>query len=129
MEIENEFYLQDKRSYVGNDILWWAKDGRGYTTDLNCAHVYTKEKALAQNKCRYTDVPWPKSYVDGKTRPAVDMQYVDIQTALQGTDIKLSQPEKPKKETYRCENCGVFVSESEYYRSVYHGEPCRKCED
>lgn len=29
------FYLQDSRSYVGNDVLWWAKGGgEGYTTDL-----------------------------------------------------------------------------------------------
>lgn len=127
--MSDQFYLQDKRQYVGNDILWWAKDGRGYTTDLSMAHVYTKDEAIRQNQSRLTDVPWPKAYVDAKTRPAVDMQYVDIQVALEGTDIILAQPEKPKREKYKCEHCGKFVSEEEYYSRVYGGHPCRNCED
>ena len=88
-ETEDEYYLQDKRSYVGNDILWWAKNGAGYTTDLSKAHVYTKQQAINQHKCRETDIPWPKSYIDTKIRPAVDMQYVDIEIALQGTGVTL----------------------------------------
>lgn len=37
--IKSEYYLQDKRQYVGNDMLWWAKDGAGYTTDVSKAAV------------------------------------------------------------------------------------------
>ena len=69
-----QFYLQDKRQYVGNDLLFWAKDGKGYTTDLRKAHVYTKEEAFKQNRMRDTDIPWPKEYIDSKVRPAVDHQ-------------------------------------------------------
>ena len=58
--MSEQFYLQDKRGYVGNDILWRAKDGKGYTTDLSNAEVYTEEKAMALHRCRETDVPWPK---------------------------------------------------------------------
>ena len=126
--METEFYLQDNRSYVGNDILWWAKDGKGYTTDLSKAEVYTKDDAVRQNESRETDVPWPKTYVDSRTRPAVDMQYVDIETALQDTDIKLAKSPKPKKQIFNCGHCGRFVDESDYYARVYNGEPCRKCE-
>ena len=109
------YYLQDKRSYVGNDILWWAKGGMGYTTDLSKAHVFTKEEAVQHHQWRETDIPWPKDYVDGKTRPAVDMQCVDIDIALQGTGIELIKPQKPKKDTYRCDGCGQFMSEYQYY--------------
>ena len=55
----DEYYLQDKRSYVGNDILFWA-DGGGYTTDVSKAEVFTKDRALRLNQSRETDVPWPK---------------------------------------------------------------------
>lgn len=72
---DQEFYLQDSRDYVGNDVLWWMEAG-GYTTDLNKAEIFTKEAAYRQNKMRETDIPWPKSYIDGKSRPAVDMQYI-----------------------------------------------------
>ena len=68
------FYLQDKRSYVGNDVLWWAKNGNGYTTDLRKAHVYTEDEANAQHKMRETDIPWEKEFIDSISRPVVDMQ-------------------------------------------------------
>lgn len=122
MSKETEFYLQDNRSYVGNDILWWADKG-GYTTDLSKAQVWTKEKATSQNRCRETDIPWPKKYVDEKTRPAVDMQNVSIKDALKGTDIELYQPPKPpRKPTEKCYHCGKFITEEEYYTT------CNKCE-
>tara|TARA_R110001583_G_scaffold9243_8_gene43951 strand:- start:531 stop:914 length:384 start_codon:yes stop_codon:yes gene_type:complete len=123
------FYLQDKRQYVGNDILWWAKDGKGYTTDISKAHVFTKDEAVKHNQGRETDVPWPKEYIDGKTRPAVDMQYVDIDVALKDTGITLKKPEKPKRETFKCHHCGRFVDQYDYYSRVYAGEPCSRCED
>lgn len=85
------YYLQDNRSYVGNDLLFWAKDGAGYTTDLNKAEIYSRKSALGQHRCRETDIPWPKEYIDAKTRPAVDMQYVDIDIALNGTGIELTE--------------------------------------
>lgn len=117
------FYLQDKRSYVGNDILWWAKNGQGYTTDLSRAEVYTKDDAIAQHKCRETDVPWPKEYIDSKTRPAVDMQYVDIDEALKETGIALIKPKKLKRDPSRCCHCGVFLSEADIYSSI----GCKRC--
>jgi len=113
--MNNQYYLQDNRSYVGNDILFWAKDGKGYTTDLSKAHIYSKEDAVSQHKCRETDIPWPKDYIDARTRPAVDMQYVDIETALQDTGIKLIKPEPYKKTTYKCYKCGRFMSEVQYW--------------
>lgn len=84
----DEWYLQDKRSFVGNDMLFWAKDGKGYTTDLRAAHVYTKAEAESKQRMRITDVPWPKTYIDSKARPAVDMQYV------KKSEAALLNPEK-----------------------------------
>lgn len=95
---EQLFYLQDSRGYVGNDVLWWAKNGNGYTTDLSKAHVYTKDEAVKQHEMRETDIPWPKDYIDAKTRPAVDMQYINRAEALEGTGIVLCKPQKPKAE-------------------------------
>lgn len=116
------YYLQDKRQYVGNDVLWWAKNRAGYTTDVSKAHIFTKDEAVRQHRSRETDIPWPKDYIDGKTRPAVDMQYVDIDIALQGTGIELIKPERQRKETYRCNGCGIFMTEYQYY-----AEDCHRC--
>ncbi len=117
----DEFYLQDSRSYVGNDILFW-RDGGGYTTNVNEAEVFTKEAALRQNRSRETDIPWPKNYIDNKTRPAVDMQYTNIKSALRGLGITLFKQPKAPKQRYRCCYCGVFISEYQNY-----GSECPKC--
>jgi len=77
----DEFYLQDSRSYVGNDMSFWAKGG-GYTTDVSKAQVYTKLQAVSQHESRNSDIPWTKAYIDSKTRPAVDMQYVNHNEAM-----------------------------------------------
>lgn len=74
--MSNEYYIQDKRDYVGNDMLWWRKGG-GYTTDIDQAEVFSEEMALKTNKNRSSDVPWPKDYIDQKTSRVVDMQNVD----------------------------------------------------
>ena len=93
--MDDKYYLQDSRSYVGNDMQFWAKDGQGYTTDLRKAHVYTKYEAENQHQCRETDIPWPKDYIDAKTRPAVDFQYVSVEEALKDTGITLIKPQRP----------------------------------
>lgn len=111
----DEFYLQDSRSYVGNDMLFWAIDGKGYTTDLRKAHVYTQAEAQRAHEHRETDIPWPKAYIDARTRPAVDVQYVDRDIALQGTGIKLTKPRRPRPEMINCGGCGRFVKEDDRY--------------
>jgi rubrerythrin len=105
-----QFYLQDSRGYVGNDVLWWANEG-GYTTDLSKAEIFTQEKAVKQHQCRKTDIPWPKDYIDHKTRPAVDMQYINLDEALKDTNIILAKPQKKKAEKLNCHECGQFLSE------------------
>lgn len=111
--MSDEFYLQDSRTYVGNDVMFWAKDGKVYTTDLRNAQVYSKEDALAHHNGRNTDIPWPKAYIDGKSRPAVDMQYINRDITLADTGIVIA---KPKKHIVRnkCNGCGKFLSRHDY---------------
>lgn len=51
---EKSYYILDARSCVGNCALWWGKDSRGYTCNLDEAGLYTLEEALSH---RDTDVP------------------------------------------------------------------------
>lgn len=115
------YYVQDSRSYVGNDVLWWAKDGCGYTTNIKKAHVYDKEQAVRMNRNRSSDIPWPKRYIDDKIQPTVDMQRIETREALRGTGIKLSKPKKYRSPPINCNGCGRFIRESE----MYHG--CSNC--
>lgn len=110
----DEFYLQDSRNYVGNDMMFWAKGG-GYTTDMRKAQVYTKAVAVRLHQMRETDIPWPKEYIDARTRPAVDMQYVKRADALAGTGIELRKPPRKQPDTTNCAGCGRFIGGTERY--------------
>lgn len=119
---DDEYYIQDSRDHVGNDMLFWAIDGKGYVTDMRKAHVYTKAEAVAQHERRITDIPWPKAYIDSKTRPAVDMQYVKRAEALAGTGIELRKPVPQKPDVMNCTGCGRFIGGTARYL-----DNCRNC--
>jgi hypothetical protein len=77
----SQFYLRDTRSDVGSTCIFWAKDGAGYVTDLNKAHVYTKEEAQRYFDSRDTDIPYSKEQVDQAATVRVDHQYLpDVAT-------------------------------------------------
>jgi hypothetical protein len=121
--MEDQFYLQDSRQCVGNDILWWAINGAGYTCDIRKAHVFTREEAVSHHKSRRSDIPWPKSYIDGKTRPVVDMQNVKIEDAIKGHKIRIL---KEKRERYKmgktrgnCPVCGKITWDYNPYENAY----------
>lgn len=116
----DEYVLQDRRSYLGNALVFW-RDGGGYTANIEDAEVFTKEQAIRQNQTRETDIPWPKSYFTGKTTAIVDAQHVSISDALKGTGIKLYKQPKPKYVPERCWHCGCFINEEQKYTS------CPKC--
>jgi hypothetical protein len=113
--VSDQFYLQDSRSYCGNDVFWWAKKANGYTTDLRQAQVFTKEEVQKMHDARETDIPWPKEYIDAKTRPAVDVQHIKKTEALAGTGIVLRKPEKPKPYKFNCSGCGRFLNDVDRY--------------
>lgn len=108
------FYLQDSRSYVGNDVLWWSKEG-GYTTDLSKAATFVQEEAMRMHVFRGTDIPWPVPYILMKVRPAVDMQYINREEALAGTGITLIKEPKPSPEVHRCRGCMRFLSNAQFW--------------
>lgn len=76
--MNDKFYLQDSRSHVGDGMSFWAKEGKGYYTDLDKCELYTKEQA-----CRHrdTDIPWPKDYIDARSHLGVDCQLLSLDDA------------------------------------------------
>lgn len=53
------YYIRDTRQVVGNCALWWAKDGAGYTTQLEEAGEWPEEEALEKQRSRETTVAVP----------------------------------------------------------------------
>jgi hypothetical protein len=63
------YYIQDARSYSGNSVLWWQKEGKGYTTNLADAM-----KVEADWRGRATDALWACDLVDAYATRQLDMQ-------------------------------------------------------
>lgn len=75
------YYVQDRRSYVGNAVLWWAKNANGYVTDLKKAHKYTWDE-IQVFKPRDTDIIWESEHVENAIREYVDAQGLDKEFSL-----------------------------------------------
>lgn len=75
-DAEPMFYIQDTRSFVGNCPVWWGPNGNGYVTRLDEAGRFTEQEAIAQNRTRGTDVPWPCAEIDKLGRITVDVQHM-----------------------------------------------------
>lgn len=78
----NEYILQNVHAkYVGNCILFWRKNGAGYTPDLDDAEIFTKEEA--ERTVRYSDTGkfrmFEKSYLESIAERHVDMQNLEIE--------------------------------------------------
>jgi hypothetical protein len=84
-----KYYIQDTRQVVGNCALWWAADGKGYTTQLEEAGVYEEAEANQIGRGRDTDRPVP---VDVAKRASVthvrverlDREMMDAQFTKRG---------------------------------------------
>lgn len=85
------FYIQDTRSYVGNAVLWWAKEGKGYTTDLDEAALYTAEEAARIHRNRESDKPIAQSIAEQAVVRCVDatrLREARSKKAPEGTTTK-----------------------------------------
>lgn len=71
------FYLQDSRSNVGSRAMFW-RNGGGYTSNLDQAEQFTRERSVRQYECRETDLPWPVDYVRALAQVGVDFQDLEL---------------------------------------------------
>ena len=69
------FLLQDSRSNVGSRAMFW-REGGGYTSNLDQAEQFTRERAVKLYESRNSDLPWPVDYVRDRAELGVDCQYI-----------------------------------------------------
>jgi nitrogen fixation-related uncharacterized protein len=84
MKGEKLYYIQN--GYIGNAVLWWGIDSKGYTTDFEKAGKYTKEEAKRIIQ-RPEDRAWECNYVDKNIKARkliIDGQYLDSKKCLKG---------------------------------------------
>lgn len=77
------YYIRNE-GYVGNALVWWCEDGKGYTTDIRKAGKYTLERAKQICK-RDVDSAYKCSYIDNlliAQKLIIDCQYVKLENQL-----------------------------------------------
>lgn len=73
---DKSYYIQDRRSFLGNSVVWWALNGCGYTSDITKAQKYTKDE-VARRSWRDTDIIWFSDHVEQHIKQHVDSQYLE----------------------------------------------------
>lgn len=84
----DEYIIQDSRSFAGNICYWWAKDDKGYTTDLDRAERYTFESAKKICLSRATDKMYLAQSVEFVAKRTVDSQFLPTTTELENRENK-----------------------------------------
>lgn len=106
--------------FDGNDILFVGDEGRAF--DFEEAAVFELEEAceLAAENSNYRIYPYDD--IKAIVRLTVDATHIQPKACADFAGFTLNEPPKPRKPVYRCEGCGVFMSEYQRYVSE-----CRKC--
>ncbi|WP_158657903.1 hypothetical protein [Agarilytica rhodophyticola] len=128
----NEYVIQHKNYYNGNDILFFTDCGQSY--DYSKAKVFTKFNAmrfvkhsgLSANSCKI----FSKSSIDKIARPTFQFGNIDTRTMITKPGIKYNRPKRKRPTTgktrHNCFNCGKivwdYIPDGEIYCS-------RECED
>lgn len=70
-----EYYIASPYNTVGNCVLWWAEDAKGYTCNLKAAWRVSKEKALSILSDKRGDKAYLASDIDKLSVQHFDFQY------------------------------------------------------
>lgn len=81
--MNNRFYMLCLRETVGINASFHCKNGNGYSTNIDLAHVYTLEEAQkAWDNGREIDLPISADHVDALAAIHVDCQYVPSESVI-----------------------------------------------
>ena len=58
------YYVEDSRQIIGNCMLFWCAEAKGYTCNLAEAGKYTGTEVMGM---RDTDIPWPVEFIEAHT--------------------------------------------------------------
>lgn len=96
-QIDEPWVVVDKRSVVGNSVMFHRVNHQGYTCDLRAAHLWTKEDAQKCAAWRETDVAFPYSEVARLVQHHVDCQdlYAKEERDMPHTLVDLPKQKEP----------------------------------
>ena len=85
--MKNKFYLRSPHGNTGSNMVFHAIDGKGYTSNLDLAHVYTLEEAQKEwELARDGEYPISADHIDSLSSWKVDHQYLPSKSDLSPSD-------------------------------------------
>ena len=80
----DRFYMACLRDTVGSNMSFHCRNGQGYASDINKAHVYTLEEAQnSWNRGRDIDLPVSADAIDAAAVWHVDHQHIPGESVLE----------------------------------------------
>jgi hypothetical protein len=73
------YYIQSLKhgGYVGDCVLWWAKNSQGYTINIDNAQDYSEQEAIEICTHYPSDyIVWDKDFIDSIVSRFVDGQHL-----------------------------------------------------
>lgn len=104
----------------GNDVPFVGENGR--TFEFDEAKVFELEQGCVLAATNYNYRIYPYDDIKAIVRLTVDAAHVQPKACADFAGFTLNEPPKCRKPVYRCDGCGVFMSEYQRYTS-----DCRKC--
>lgn len=93
---EELYYIQDTRQYADDLVIWWRKDSRGYTTDIELAQTYSKAETEVASRTlngrHPVHVAWPKILVDDLRSKTIEREKLN---GFKNRSVILSPFRKP----------------------------------
>jgi len=111
-------YVHQHGDWNGNDVYWVGAHHR--TVNLDHAEAMSLELAQEIFGINERFQFWPVAFIDSIARRIVHRQDVDTKKALRGTGITLRKPKPLSKPRYRCEPCGRFLRQIDFYGGCPH---------
>lgn len=84
-EKEKLYYIQKNGDYLGNAIMWWKENNKGYTADIKKAKKFTEETFKLITNCSDKFTVWECDYIDNNKESlmlVVDHQYLDLNKSI-----------------------------------------------
>lgn len=107
------YYLQSikHRGFIGNSVLWWAENSRGYTCNIDKAGIYSEKEARKIYLGGHGGIiAWPVEYIDSIISRHVDGQHMTDYSQGRKWEEELPVRKKLKRVNPKCPECGKFLN-------------------
>ena len=86
--MEDKMYYIQNSGYIGNAMVWWREGGKGYTSDITDAGIFSEAEmqSIIDNRPE-DDYAWECDYIDNNPeirKTIIESQKIDFEKQIKG---------------------------------------------